>query len=150
LEFKGRQDGPSATMTLSDWQVFGDMIAHGEIGLAEAYMDGRWDSSDLADLLTFGLMNNGELEHFFHGKPIYALWLKLKSYLQLNSIAGSRRNISHHYDLGNAFYKLWLDESMTYSGALFRGGRNLSLEEAQQAKYQRILSKLSGQVGDHI
>ena len=139
LEFKGRYKGPQAIIAINDWAVFDDMIARGEIGFAEAYMDGRWDTPNLTTLVTFGLLNNASLEQFFYGRPLYALWLRIKSALRDNSIPGSRRNIKEHYDLGNDFYALWLDQSMTYSGALFEGDRARSLENAQLAKYRRIL-----------
>lgn len=150
LEFSGRCPGPSAMMRLKDWEVFDDLITRGEIGLARAYIDGRWDSPDLTVFLTFGLMNNGSLEDFFHGKALYALWLRVKSVMRRNSLAGSQRNIMEHYDLGNDFYALWLDESMTYSCALFDGDHTRSLQEAQQAKYQRILDKIGAKPGDHV
>ncbi len=150
LDFAGHSQGPAAMISFQDWEVFDDLIARGEIGFAEAYMDGRWATSDLPALLTFGLVNNKSLEQFLHGKPFYAAWLKIKSLLRENSVSGSRRNIREHYDLGNAFYRLWLDESMTYSCALFNNDQKLSLEEAQQAKYQRILDRLAAKPGDHI
>src|SRR4051812_2657113 len=75
LEFSGPREGPSAFLKLHDWKVLDDLVARGDIGFAEAYVAGRWDSLDLPKLLTFGLMNSPSLEHFFHGKPWYALWL---------------------------------------------------------------------------
>lgn len=150
LNFMGAKAGPVATMAIKDWEVFDDLIGRGEIGFAEAYIEGRWDSPDLPMLLTFGLVNNESLEHFFHGKPFYAAWLRLKAALRENSLSGSRRNIMEHYDLGNDFYALWLDESMTYSSGLFQGDIGRSLEHAQQAKYERILDKLGARQGDHI
>jgi cyclopropane-fatty-acyl-phospholipid synthase len=150
LEFSGRESGPAAELMVNDWNIFDDLIARGETGFAEAYIDGRWESPDLPSLLTFALVNTDSLEKFFHGKPLYALWIRLKSFFKGNTLAGSKRNIMSHYDLGNDFYALWLDKSMTYSSALFEGDKNRSLEDAQQAKYTRILGKLSLQPGDHI
>ena len=150
LEFSGAAKGPAAYLRLYDWEVLDDLVARGEIGFAEAYIDGRWDTADLPALLTFGLMNSQSLEQFFHGNPWYALWLRLRHVWHGNSLRGSKRNIMAHYDLGNDFYALWLDESMTYSGALFEGDDSRSLEEAQAAKYRRILNKISAQPGDHI
>ncbi len=150
LEFSGRREGPEAHLLLNDWQVLDDLIARGEIGFAENYIDNKCDSDDLASLLTFSLLNSPTLERFFHGKPLYALWLRLKNTLRGNSLNGSRKNIMAHYDLGNDFYSLWLDEGMTYSCALFDGNESRSLEEAQAAKYRRILDKLSTKPGDHI
>jgi len=150
LEFSGPMEGPEAHLLLKDWQVLDDLIARGEIGFAENYIDNKCDSDDLASLLTFSLLNSPVLERFFHGKPLYAVWLRLKSLMQGNSLKGSRKNIMAHYDLGNEFYSLWLDEGMTYSCGLFDGNESRSLEEAQAAKYRRILNKLSAKPGDHI
>jgi len=150
LEFSGLKEGPEAHLFLKDWQVLDDLIARGEIGFAENYIDKKCDSDDLAALLTFSLLNAPVLERFFHGKPLYALWLRLKNSLRGNSLNGSRKNIMEHYDLGNDFYSLWLDKSMTYSCGLFDGDESRSLEEAQAAKYRRILNKLSAKPGEHI
>lgn len=150
LEFAGPQKGPHAFLRLYDWQVLDDLVGRGEIGFAEAYIDDRWSTNDLPALLTFGLMNAQALEQFLHGRPWYALWSRLRGFLQGNSLSGSKRNVMAHYDLGNDFYALWLDGSMTYSCALFEGDDKRSLEAAQAAKYRRILDKLSASPGDHI
>lgn len=150
LNFLGRSKGPAARLSVKDWGVLNDLMARGEIGFAEAYMDGRWDSPDLPALLTFGMVNNAALEQFFYGKPLYAIWLRLKYFMRENSLQGSRRNIMQHYDLGNDFYSMWLDRSMTYSCALFEGDGARELEDAQQAKYRRILNKLGAKPGDHV
>ncbi len=150
MEFYGRYNGPAAVISISDWDVFDELVARGEIGFAEAYMDGRWNSPDVTALMTFALVNTVSLERFFHGKPLHALWHRIKSALRDNSLQGSRRNIQDHYDLGNDFYALWLDKSMTYSCGLFGGENTLSLEQAQQAKYERILDKLEARPGDHV
>jgi cyclopropane-fatty-acyl-phospholipid synthase len=148
--FAGPQPGPAAHLKLHDWQALGDLVARGEIGFAEAYIEERWSSADMPALLTFGLINSPSLEHFFHGRPWYALWLRLSHLLHANSKEGSRRNVMAHYDLGNDFYKLWLDESMSYSCALFEGNTSRSLEAAQAAKYQRVLRTIAAAPGDHI
>jgi len=149
-QFSGRREGPSAHLRLRDWRALDALVARGETGFAEAYISGLWESADVADLLTFGLMNAPALEKFFHGNPWQALLARLRGLLQVNSRLRSRRNVMAHYDLGNDFYRLWLDESMTYSCALFAGHPERSLEEAQQAKYQRILSRLNARPGEHI
>lgn len=150
LEFTGPQKGPAAYLWLYDWCALDELVARGEVGFAESYMGGQWDTPDLPVLLTFALANAASLEHFFHGKPLHALWLRLKGAFHGNSLRGSRRNIMKHYDLGNDFYALWLDESMTYSCALFEGDVTRSLEAAQQAKYRRILQKIAAAPGAHI
>jgi cyclopropane-fatty-acyl-phospholipid synthase len=105
-------------------------------------MEKLWDSEDLAQLLTFLTINSHALEEFFHAKKFKALLLFLKSFFSKNTKRGSKKNIQSHYDLGNDFYSLWLDETMTYSSALF-AGKNLSLADAQRQKYQNILEKLN-------
>jgi cyclopropane-fatty-acyl-phospholipid synthase len=148
--FEGRKNGPVADLQLHSWKTLDWLLARGEIGFAEAYMDKMWDSANLPSLLSYGLVNADSLERYFYGRPVYALWVRVVSMLRSNSIGGSRRNIKQHYDLGNAFYALWLDKSMTYSCGLFGGDRSLTLEEAQAAKYRRILDKLEAKAGDHI
>jgi cyclopropane-fatty-acyl-phospholipid synthase len=150
LEFGIGKDGPQADMQIHDWKTLDELVVRGDIGLAEAYMDKLWDSSDLAEVIAFGLANGTTLERYFHGRPWHALWLRVKYWMHGNSVKGSRKNIMSHYDLGNAFYALWLDRSMTYSGAFFDGNPGRTLEEAQQAKYHRLLSKLGLPPGSHI
>lgn len=150
LKFLGRSEGPNVLLSVRDWDVLNDLMARGGIGFAEAYMDGRWDSPDLPALLTFGMVNNASLESYFYGKPLYAMWLRLKYFMSQNSLHGSKRNIMQHYDLGNDFYAQWLDASMTYSCALFECDSDRELEDAQQAKYQRIMNRLGAAPGDHI
>ena len=148
--FQGWQNGPKAALYLKDLHVLDNLVTRGEIGFAEAYMDGKWESDDLPALLTYGLLNADVFERYFYGKPVQALFFWMQSLFHGNSLHGSRRNIAQHYDLGNKFYALWLDKSMTYSCGLFGGDESLSLEEAQQAKYRRILKKLKIRPGDHI
>lgn len=150
LVFIGSSKGPMADWRLSDWGVLDEFIARGEIGFADTYIDGRWSTSSLEELITFGLMNGGRLERFLHGQPWHALLLRLKYLLRGNTLQGSRRNVVAHYDLGNNFYKLWLDKSMTYSCALFEGSETRTIEQAQQAKYERVLNRLGAQSGQHI
>ncbi len=148
--FKGHKQGVEAQLTLHSWKALDALLARGEIGFADSYAKGEWDSEDLAGLVIYGIHNADSLERYFYGRPWYSLWQRLRSMIQSNSLMGSRSNISSHYDLGNDFYKLWLDKSMTYSSALFEGDRSRSLEDAQKAKYQRILDKLDPEPGSHI
>jgi len=150
LEFSGTEKGPTAYLRLYDWEVLDDLVARGEMGFVEAYIDVRWNTTDLPALLTFGLMNSQSLERFFHGNPLQALLSRVRYLWHNNSLHGSKRNIMAHYDMGNDFYALWLDKNMTYSGALFEGDETRSLEDAQTAKYRRILNKIAAQPGDHI
>lgn len=140
--FRGKNLGPIADIQLKDDRVIDWVISGGDVAFGEAYMEGFWDSSNLADFLTFLALNSHALEDFFHARKIQALVLFFKNIFTKNTKKGSKKNIQAHYDLGNDFYQLWLDQSMTYSSAIF-GDQDLSLLEAQEKKYQRILSKLN-------
>ena len=146
--FIGDAAGPAAEMTLRSPQVFRRLLSGGELGLAEAYMDGGWDTPDLTALITLGALNEDVLQRTLAGN----LWGRLASQaihaLRPNSRRGSRRNIAAHYDLGNDFYAAWLDPSMTYSAALFSGPGDDALEAAQTSKYRRM-AELAGITADH-
>jgi len=150
LEFSGAQPGPHATLTLADWQVCGDILSRGDIGLAEAYIAGRVTTEDLTQLLLLAAMNEQAMEQAIHGRWWATLAYRLRHWLRPNTRTGSRKNIHAHYDLGNDFYRLWLDPTMTYSAALFEGETSRSLGDAQTAKYERILRELGAQPGQHI
>jgi cyclopropane-fatty-acyl-phospholipid synthase len=131
--------GPSAVLNVRDWSAFARSVSSGDVGFGEAYVDGQWDSPDLSALLTLVAVNRERLDRAIYGTTLGALAYRLRHWLNANTRRGSRRNIAAHYDLGNGFYSLWLDPSMTYSSALFAGDRSLDLEAAQRAKYRRIL-----------
>ena len=142
---------PDAGIEISDWQVFADIVASGDIGFAEAYLRGAWCSRDLSALLTLLAINRDALEPAVYGAGfLRKLAARLRHLLRANTKSGSRRNIEAHYDLGNDFYKLWLDPSMTYSSALFSGDLTRTLEQAQTAKIRRILERLDPRPSDHI
>jgi cyclopropane-fatty-acyl-phospholipid synthase len=140
----------SAVLHVRDWRVFGMIAAKGDIGFAEAYMDGLWSTPDLAALLTLLAANRDAVDAAVRGGFVAGVLQRLNRLLNANTRSGSRRNVAAHYDLGNDFYALWLDPSMTYSGALFAGDRSRSLEAAQQAKIRRALDRLALRPGDHI
>jgi cyclopropane-fatty-acyl-phospholipid synthase len=138
------------SLQVHDEAVFGRVLARGDIGLAEAYLDGQWDSPDLPALLTLLARNREALAGAVYGAWPALLAARLRHLLNRNSRAGSQRNIMAHYDLGNAFYRLWLDPSMSYSSALYRPEDDGSLLAAQHAKYQRILDRLQARPGQHV
>ena len=149
-EFSGPKPGPHASLTLADWQVCSDILSRGDIGLAEAYIAGRAKTDDLTLLLLLAAMNEQAIEEAIHGRWWATLAYRLRHWLRPNTRSGSRKNIHAHYDLGNDFYRLWLDSTMTYSSALFEGDLTRSLADAQTAKYARILRTLDVQPGQHI
>ena len=148
--FRGTQPGPHADLRITDWAVASEAIKSAEIGVAEAYRDGRMFTSDLTAFLMLCVENEKALEAVFYGKPLVALLFRLKHLLRTNTKAQAKKNIFAHYDLSNAFYRLWLDESMTYSSAVFDGNHAQSMGSAQTAKYERILQVLKPKPGETI
>ncbi|MGE0657974.1 MAG: class I SAM-dependent methyltransferase [Reyranellaceae bacterium] len=148
--FAGRREGPRADLHITDWRFFARVIKGGDMAFAEAYMDGQFDTPDLPALLTLGALNEAALERAFQANWLRrALWRLIHS-RRGNSRRGSARNIRAHYDLGNDFYRLWLDGGMTYSSGLYENEAGRSLEAAQDAKYARILDRLGVRQGDSI
>jgi cyclopropane-fatty-acyl-phospholipid synthase len=140
--FAGKQTGPAAQFCIRDWGVIERLVARGDIGLGEDFIASAWDTDDLEMLISFFLLNIDHLEGFAHGNMANRLLFVLhNSLVRRNSLSGSRRNIEAHYDVGNDFYSLWLDETMTYSSALFEGQSRM-LADAQRKKYGRIISRL--------
>jgi cyclopropane-fatty-acyl-phospholipid synthase len=138
---KGRQPGPHARFAIHDWNVLSRIMARGDIALGEEYIAGAWETDDIERLVTLFLMNMEALEKYANGNLLTRVALMIQDRIvRRNSLGGAKRNIEAHYDVGNDFYALWLDKSMTYSSALFGNTAN-SLEQAQINKYERILGK---------
>ena len=142
--------GPHLRIALNDWQVLERCLKGGDIGFAETYMEGRWHSDDLAGLVEMFCRNRDALEKVIFGSLVAGSIYRLKHWFNRNTLVRAKKNIEAHYDLGNDFYALWLDPSMTYSSALFAGNHGLDLEQAQAAKYRRILQRLAPRPGDTI
>ena len=138
------------TLNVHDEAMFSQVLARGDIGLAEAYLDGHWDSPDVTGLLTLLTRNRDALKKAVYGSWRNLLAARLRHWLNRNSRAGSKRNIMAHYDLGNDFYRLWLDRSMSYSSALYRAVDDGELESAQRAKYRRLLRRLHAEPGQSV
>ncbi len=145
-EFEGEIPGYSADITVKDWRVFGNLIAKGDIGFVEDYSAGNWDTTDLVALLTVSVQNRDLLNSFIKADYFRRALYQVSYLLKKNSVKGSKKNIHDHYDLGNDFYKLWLDETMTYSSALFEKDNEI-LSTAQNRKYDRIIEKLDKDSG---
>jgi cyclopropane-fatty-acyl-phospholipid synthase len=133
----------AAELHLRDWSVCRSVLVGGDVAFAESYMDGRWDTTDLVALLTLMACNQRALEHAFYGHRWRRVVMRLRHLLRRNSKRRAPRNIAAHYDLGNEFYDLWLDPTMTYSAALFDGDITCQLAAAQQAKYARVLRQIA-------
>lgn len=140
---------PSVSLQLHDWQVFSAALRSGDIGFAEAYLEGRWTTDNLPVLLEVLARNREGVEEALYGSWFGSLLYRIRHLMNRNSRSGSRKNIHAHYDIGNDFYQLWLDPSMTYSSALFNR-TGMGLEEAQAAKYQRMLDELAVAPGARV
>ena len=144
---RGAQPGPSARFQIRDWDVLRRIMARGDIGLGEEYIAGSWETDSVERLVSLFLLNLDHFSDFSDGNIFNRLGFVIHNALvRRNSIAGSARNIRDHYDVGNDFYSLWLDKSMTYSSALYNGTDELY--SAQQNKYERILSKFANKKAD--
>lgn len=141
---------PSASITLHNWNVFEVALKSGDIGFAESFIAGDWSTPNLTELLMVFCANRQEVDAMIYGTWFGRLLYRIKHLLHHNSRTNSRKNIHAHYDLGNAFYGLWLDETMNYSGALFEGDLTRSLPEAQNAKVRRALDMVDAKRGDRI
>jgi cyclopropane-fatty-acyl-phospholipid synthase len=141
---------PSASMTLHNWNVFGAALKSGDIGFAESYIAGDWSSPDLTELLKVFSANRKQVDAMIFGTWAGRLLYRIKHLLHHNSRANSRKNIHAHYDLGNAFYGLWLDETMNYSSAWFEGDLSRPMPQAQTAKVRRALDMAHVKPGDRV
>jgi cyclopropane-fatty-acyl-phospholipid synthase len=149
IEHHGARPGPNARLDLKRWRALRRVIVGGDIGFAEAYMDGDWSTPDLVALLDCFQRNETALQAAWQGLSLSRLAMRLHHAARANTPRGSRRNIEAHYDLGNAFYKSWLDDGMNYSSALYLHPTQ-SLEEAQIAKLDRAISLLDVRPGDQV
>ncbi|HQT47905.1 MAG TPA: cyclopropane-fatty-acyl-phospholipid synthase family protein, partial [Acidocella sp.] len=139
--FHGTEPGPTATLIIHDSRVITRTLFGGSLGFSEAYLKGWWDSPDVTEMLLLGAANEASWDGLISGKPWMRLLSRLMHRLRPNSRSGAKRNISDHYDLGNDFYALWLDPTMTYSAGIFHQDTP-SLEEVQRAKIRRICTQL--------
>lgn len=146
---RGRKAGQHATIALHRWRAVRRLLTGGDLGFAEAFIDGDWSSPDLLGLLELAAQNAEAIDGKLRGVSPVRLVNRLRHLLNANTPRGSRRNISFHYDLGNAFYEPWLDPQMIYSSALYRDAGE-TLEEAQETKLGRIVELLSPAEGDAI
>lgn len=149
-EFGNKSDALHAELQILDWSVFKQVLSHGDIGFAESYIRGEWNTPDLKAILELAIRNRTILEKAIYGSWYGSILYRIRHWLRDNSKTGSRKNIHAHYDLGNAFYTLWLDPTMSYSSAWFSEGEKQSLADAQRAKITRILQSLDTKPGDHI
>jgi cyclopropane-fatty-acyl-phospholipid synthase len=146
----GDDQGPRVSIRLNNWAPCAAALRSGDIGFAESYIAGDWTTPDLAGLLRLVAGNRRALDEVIHGSWAGRLLYRLRHLLKRNTRANSRKNIHAHYDLGNGFYRLWLDGTMNYSSALFEGNTDQSLSQAQDAKVRRALRMVGVKPGDRV
>ncbi|NBZ87853.1 SAM-dependent methyltransferase [Stagnihabitans tardus] len=146
---EGKKPGPAALVDVVNPEIFARMIREGDLGFCEAYLDGWWTTPDLLTFLDLMQEGNEAVYDGFPGMGLVRALERFRFWLQSNSKGQAKKNISYHYDLGNDFYGLWLDESMTYSSALYHTGQE-SLEKAQEQKYASMVDLMGAKPGDHV
>lgn len=151
----GKDDGVSAAITINTPSFFRRCVLYGDVGFGEGYMEGDWDTDNITNVIRWFIVNI-ENAPTVSGSHTKAFALNLLKFMNLfyharrdNSVSGSQKNISEHYDLNNDFFSLWLDPTMTYSSAYFKED-SYSLEQAQKAKYHRLCEQLHLQPTDHV
>jgi cyclopropane-fatty-acyl-phospholipid synthase len=146
----GTKPGPNAEVILHNWHLPHRAFSNATIGVAESYIDGDWTSPDITTFLELFLVNQEMGEKLAGGASWFMTAVqRLRHWLNENTLTNSKKNISAHYDLGNAFYSAWLDPSMTYSSALYAEGAQ-SLEGAQTAKYRALAENMGIKSSDHV
>ncbi len=146
---EGNEPGPVAELHIHADDVFARLIREGDLGFCEAYVDGDWSCPDLQAFQDLIHTGNEDVYDGFPGQRLVTLYEKFRFWMQRNHKEQAKKNISYHYDLGNDFYRLWLDDTMTYSSAIFETGQE-SLEKAQTAKYASMVDQMGAQPGDHV
>jgi cyclopropane-fatty-acyl-phospholipid synthase len=150
MKIYGNGSLPHAALSLSNWNVFLASMKSGDIGFAESYIAGDWRTPSLSELLRVMIQNRRVVEDLIYGSWWGRMIYRVRHLLNRNHKANSRKNIHAHYDLGNAFYELWLDSTMNYSSALFQGDFSLSMQEAQHAKVRRALQATDVSQGSRV
>ena len=139
----------NAAVVLHSYLPLRRLITDGQLGFAESYLQGEWSTDHLPNLFSLIMRNEHRIGPATRGGRLSRLLNIFQHWKKRNSVGGSRRNIAYHYDLGNEFYQLWLDDSMSYSSALYRSG-NETLEQAQQNKIDLVADMLSADQGSNI
>ncbi|MCK0142529.1 cyclopropane-fatty-acyl-phospholipid synthase family protein [Aliiroseovarius sp. F20344] len=146
---EGAAPGYVAELHVHDPDVFARLIREGDLGFCDAYIEGDWSTPDLQAFLDLVQDDNDMVYDGFPGQIFLRAYERLRHVMRANTKKQAKKNISHHYDLGNDFYGMWLDETMTYSSALFRTGQE-SLEKAQEEKYASMIDEMGVGPGDHV
>jgi cyclopropane-fatty-acyl-phospholipid synthase len=149
MRFGGAEPGPAAQMTLHSYGFASKLINNGDIGIAEAYLRGEWDTPDLTQFLYLFCVNHELIQSMLADKPLVRFVQTVRHWFNRNTKRQARRNIYAHYDIGNAFYSAWLDPSMTYSSALYEDDTP-DLTAAQNNKYRRLAEAIDLRPGQKV
>jgi cyclopropane-fatty-acyl-phospholipid synthase len=150
FRIEGGAPGLAAEIAIHNNDLFARLIREGDLGFCDAYLDGWWSTPDLQAFLDLiQRPANNPVGDSYPGLRFLRAYERMRFWLQSNSRSQARRNIEAHYDLGNDFYRLWLDETMTYSSAIFQNPQE-SLEVAQRRKYASMVDQMGAQPGDHV
>jgi cyclopropane-fatty-acyl-phospholipid synthase len=140
----------NATLHLQSYAPLTQALKSGDIGFAESYIAGEWTTNNLSELLQLLVANRRDMDELIFGSWLGRLYYRVRHLLHRNTRSNSKKNIHAHYDLGNAFYELWLDPTMNYSSAWFDNDRSKPMAEAQSAKVRRALRMVDAKAGDRI
>lgn len=146
---QGEELGPAVLLDVHNDDSFARLIREGDNGFADAYLEGWWSTDDLQSFMDLLLYKNEAVFDGFPGMGLVRFYERLRHMLRNNSRGQARKNISYHYDLGNDFYRKWLDDTMTYSSALFKSGQETT-EKAQEQKYKSMVDQMGVKRGDHV
>ena len=146
---EGPGPGPVCEIQIHDFGIFERLLREGQLGFCDAYLDGQWSTPNLQAFMDYIHADNDEVFDSFPGQKLVQFYERFRFWMQSNSKGQALKNISYHYDLGNDFYGLWLDKTMTYSSAIFETGCE-SLEDAQTAKYASMVDQMGVKAGDHV
>ncbi len=149
LRYLGEHPGKHGILVVRDYKFASRILSHGTTGMGEAYMEGMWDSPDLPIFLEVVARNAEYMREYFHGQGWARFLAKFLHFLNRNSKSGAKKNIEYHYDLGNAFYRRWLDPTMTYSSAKF-ATPDQSLDQAQWNKYRSLAQQADIREGHDV
>jgi len=149
IRLGGLEPGPSAAMALHHFGFASRLLNGGDIGIAEAYLNGEWDTPDLTQFLYLFCVNHDLIQAMLGDRPLIRFVQIVRHWFNRNTRRQARRNIYAHYDIGNAFYSAWLDPSMTYSSALFED-HTPDLAAAQNNKYRRLAEAIDLQPGQKL
>jgi cyclopropane-fatty-acyl-phospholipid synthase len=145
----GQNPGQTAVIEVRNPDCFARLIREGDLGFSDAYLEGWWSTPDLQVFMDVLLDRNEDVFDGFPGMGLVRIFERFRHWMNSNTKEQAKKNISYHYDLGNEFYSKWLDDTMTYSSAIFETGQE-DLSKAQTAKYKSMVDQMGVKEGDHV